>query len=66
MPLEPNSTEDIDDSLEYCYKLFIDVIDKHLLLKTKRVKRIKQPDWMSYEILQCMKKETNTRQIMIL
>ena len=48
-------TNDIDHNLEIWYNLIIGVVDKHLPFKTKRVKRIKQPDWMTHDILECMR-----------
>lgn len=51
-----NDQEDVDQSLETWYNLLQSVVDKHLPLKSKRVKRIKQPEWMTDEIIDCMKK----------
>ena len=50
-----NSTDDVNESLDYWYKLFQGVLDKHQPLKSKEVKNIKQPDWMTDEIIKCIK-----------
>jgi hypothetical protein len=51
--------DDVDNALEAWYNLFLDVIDKHLPLREKRVKKQQQPDWMTYEIIQCMVQRDN-------
>ena len=39
------------------------MIDKHLPLREKRVKKQQQPDWMTYEIIQCMSQRDNFKSI---
>ena len=39
------------------------MIDKHLPLREKRVKKQQQPDWMTYEIIQCMAKRDHFKSI---
>lgn len=45
----------VDETLDKWYELFNNVINKHLPLKSKRVKNIQQPDWMTDEIIHVMK-----------
>ena len=40
-----NEENEINTNLDIWYDLFARIIDKHLPVKTKRVKRMKQPDW---------------------
>ncbi|CAB4017336.1 Hypothetical predicted protein [Paramuricea clavata] len=37
------------------HNLFVGIIDKHLPMKTKRVKRVEQLDWITQDILNCMR-----------
>ena len=46
--------DDVDDALDAWYNLYLEVVDKHLPWREKRVKRQKQPDWMTNEIMQCI------------
>ena len=46
---------DIDESLEACYSLFIKTVDKHAPIKTHRLKNDIQPDWINRDILDKMK-----------
>ena len=46
---------EIDTNLDIRYDLFVGVIDNHLPLKTKRVKRMRQPDRITQDILHCMR-----------
>ena len=45
----------VDDALDTWYSLFSDVIDKHVPLKQHRVKKIKQPEWLTSEIIDSIK-----------
>ena len=55
--------DNIDDCLDVWYNLFNGVIDKHLPWKEKRVKRDKQPEWMTDEILQSMSQRDHFKSI---
>ena len=46
---------DIDESLEAWYSLFIKTVDKHAPIKTHRIKNDIQPDWIYPDILDKMK-----------
>ena len=46
---------DIDESLEAWYSLFIKTVDKHAPIKTHRIKNDIQPDWINPDILDKMK-----------
>ncbi len=48
-------SNDIDGMLEVWTHLYFEVVNKHAPLKTHRVKKTIQPDWLSSEILDCMK-----------
>ena len=54
---------DVDHNVEMWYNLIIGVVDKHLPFKTKRVKRIKQPDWMTTDILECMRQRDHCKSV---
>ena len=41
----------IDDILDGWQKLFISALDEHAPMRSKRVRKKRQPDWMSPEIL---------------
>ena len=56
-------TNDIDHNLEIWYSLIIGVVDKHLPFKPKSVKRIKQPDWMTHDILECMRQRDHCKSV---
>ena len=45
----------VDDALDTWYSLFSDIIDKHVPLKQHRVKNVKQPDWLTPEIIDSIK-----------
>ena len=47
--------EDPSDVVDAWYKIFNGIIDEHLLLKQKRVKRKAQPKWFNAEILKGIK-----------
>ena len=47
--------DDINDVLSLKEAMFNDVLDRHIPLKSKRVKRPNQPVWMTKEILHSMK-----------
>ena len=46
--------DNIDDQLDTWQKLFISVVDEHAPRKSKRVRKQRQPEWMSPEILKCI------------
>ena len=48
--------DDTDDVLEAWTDLFLQVVDKNLPIKQHRVKRETQPEWLTPEILDAMKK----------
>ena len=48
-------SEEVDDMLDLLYQLFIEVVDKHLPIKKRRVKRQSQPEWLRNEITEAMK-----------
>ena len=45
----------VDDALDTWYSLFTEVVDKHVPLKQHRVKKVKQPDWLTPEIIDSIK-----------
>ncbi|MCG8032729.1 MAG: hypothetical protein JAY75_14385 [Candidatus Thiodiazotropha taylori] len=47
--------DNIDDVIEVWNTLFLEVVNKHAPLKVHRVKRKYQPDWLTPEILDCIK-----------
>ena len=47
--------DDINDVLSSIETMLNDVLDQHIPLKSKRVKRLNQPIWMTKEILHSMK-----------
>ena len=51
---EIESIENVDEALEYWYKLFLKITNKHAPMKEKRVKRNKQPEWFNDDILKQM------------
>ncbi len=57
------ATDDVDDTLSTWHKLFTDVIDRHLPWREKRVKRQKQPDWMTDDILHKMAQRDHFKSI---
>jgi hypothetical protein len=56
-------TNDIEHKLEIWYNLLTGVVDKHLPTKTKRVKRTKQPEWMTHDILECMRDRDHCKSV---
>ena len=46
---------DVDSIMETWYSMFTQIVDKHAPVKTQRVKRNIQPDWLTSEILDIMK-----------
>ncbi len=56
-------TNDIEHNLEIWYNLLTGVVDKHLRTKTKRVKRTKQPEWMTHDILECMRDRDHCKSV---
>ncbi|CAB4024977.1 Hypothetical predicted protein [Paramuricea clavata] len=51
------SFDDPNDALDCWEKLFLEVVEKHPPLKKRRVKKPKQPEWLTEEMLKAM----NTR-----
>ena len=49
------SFNDIDSMIDTWYSMFTAVVDMHAPVKTQRVKRNIQPDWLTSEILDSMK-----------
>ena len=49
------SINDIDSMINTWYSMFTEVVDKHAPVKTQRVKRNIQPDWLTSEILDSMR-----------
>ena len=47
--------DNASDALDYFSEIFTSVISKHAPQKRKRVKRLKQPNWMNNEISNAMK-----------
>ncbi|CAB4022001.1 Hypothetical predicted protein, partial [Paramuricea clavata] len=47
---------DVNEAVEHWYSLFNDCLNNHAPLKTKRVKRVNQPEWFSCEISEAIKK----------
>ena len=45
---------DIDSIVLHWNKLFMSIVDKHVPIKTKRVKHKYQPDWFNADILQAI------------
>lgn len=46
--------DDPSDALDTWYSLFLDVVNLHAPLRSERVKKKKQPEWMSDEIVKAM------------
>ena len=47
--------DDTNDTLDSWSSMFIEIVDKHLPLKTLRVKRKQQPKWLTPEIIEAIK-----------
>ena len=47
--------DDTNDTLDSWSSMFIEIVDKHLPLKTLRVKRKQQPKWLTPEIVEAIK-----------
>ena len=47
--------DDIDEIVEVWNYMFLEVVNKHAPLKSHRIKRNHQPDWLSPQILDCIK-----------
>ncbi|MCU7800226.1 MAG: hypothetical protein KZQ70_08805 [gamma proteobacterium symbiont of Lucinoma myriamae] len=47
--------DDINEIVRVWNSLFLEVVNKHAPLKSHRIKRQKQPDWLSSEIIDCIK-----------
>ena len=56
-----NENNKIDNNLDIWYDLFVETINKHLPVKTKQAKRVKQPDWITQDILQCMRERDHKK-----
>ena len=46
----------VDDKIQTWNYLFLEIVNKHAPMKTNRVKRKHQPEWLKPEILSLMKK----------
>ena len=46
---------DVNSMIDAWYSMFTRIVDKHAPIKTQRVKRNIQPDWLNSEILDSMK-----------
>ena len=51
----------VDDIVSAWKSLFLEVLDKHAPKKSHRVKKKYQPDWLSLEILDCMKERNKCK-----
>ena len=47
--------DDINEAVDVWNTLFLEVVNKHAPLKSYRIKRKYQPDWLTPEILDCIK-----------
>ena len=47
--------DNVDDIVNVWNTLFLEILDKHAPIKSHRVKKKYQPEWLSSEILDCMK-----------
>ena len=47
--------DDINETVDVWNNLFLEVVNKHAPLKSHRIKRKYQPDWLTPEILDCIK-----------
>ncbi len=57
-----NFTNDTTDQcLESFLNIYTSIIDKHLPLTTKRIKRPKQPEWITHEIMAAINKRDNAK-----
>ena len=45
----------VDEIVEVWNKMFLEVVNKHAPLKSHRIKRKYQPDWLNPDILECIK-----------
>lgn len=52
----------VDDIVSVWNDLFLEVLDKHAPIKSHRIKKKYQPDWLTPEIMDCMK-ERNKRKL---
>ena len=52
---------DVDSMMETWYSMFTQIVDKHAPVKTQRVKRNIQPDWLTSEILDIMKERVKCK-----
>ena len=51
--------DNIDDIVSIWNSLFLEIFDKHAPIKCHRVKSKFQPEWLTPEILDCMKDRIN-------
>ena len=54
--------DDVDDALDTWEKLFMDVVNTHVPLRERRVKRTRQPGWLTDEITEAMDKRDSLKQ----
>ncbi len=53
----------VDKALEHWYQMFLAIVNKHALLKEKRVKIANQPEWITEKILQKMAERDHYKDI---
>ena len=51
----------VDDIVSVWSILFLEIPDKHASVKSHRIKKKYQPDWLNPEILDCMKERNKCR-----
>ncbi|MEW8547446.1 MAG: hypothetical protein AB2693_28400, partial [Candidatus Thiodiazotropha sp.] len=56
-----NDLNDVNEILEVWNSLFLEVVNKHAPLKQHRVKRKHQPEWLSPEIIDCIKERNKCK-----
>ncbi len=56
-----SSCRDIDTMINVWANLFLEVVNKHAPLKTHRVKKQFQPDWLSSELIDWMKERNRCK-----
>ena len=53
--------DNVDDIVDVWNTLFLEILDKHAPIKSHRVKKKYQPEWLSSEILDCMKQRNKNK-----
>ena len=54
--------DDVDDAMDTWEKLFMEVVNTHAPLRERRVKRPRQPGWLTEEITEAMDKRDSLKQ----